>query len=181
VTSNEADRIRKLLQDASPAERVVPVILKAGLARQIEDLEKQLLEARSVSDTLAGSPEARRIAAQIDELIAEAKDSTVEVTIRQLPRKVWSDLKKKHPPADPRMYLYDVAIFEDAVPLSWAAPEVDDDTRDKLLEQVNDGQWEKLCQAVQVVNGDVSVPFSALATQILRNSGGSEQQPEPTE
>jgi len=181
VTSNETDRIRQLLQDASPAEKVIPIILKAGLARRIEDLEKELLEVRSVNDTLAGSPKARPLAEQIQALIDEAKDSKIEVTIRQLDRKVWSDLKAKHPPADPLMYLYDVAIFEEAVPLSWVAPEVDDDTRDKLLARINGGQWDRLCKAVQEVNGDVTVPFSALATQALRNSGASGQQHEPTE
>lgn len=181
MTTNEAARIRQLMQDASPAEKVVPIILKAGLARRIEDLEKQLLEVRSVNDTLAGSPEARQIAEQIQALVDEAKASTVEITIRQLDRKVWSDLKAKHPPSDPRVYLYDTAIFEEAVPKSWAAPEVDDDTRDSLLAKINGGQWDKLCKAVQEVNGDVTVPFSALATQALRNSGASEQLPEPTE
>lgn len=180
MTTKEELRIRKLLQGASPAEKVVPIILKAGIARQIEDLEKKLAEVRSVSDTLAGSPEARPIALQIEALIEEAKESTIEVTIRQLPRKRWSDLKAAHPPADPRMYLYDSGIFEDAVPESWAAPVIGDETRDSLLEQINGGQWEKLCSAVQVVNGDVAVPFSALASQALRNSGASEQQPEPT-
>lgn len=181
MTTKEQQRIRKLLQKQSPAERVVTLVLDAGAARKIEDLEKQLIAARSVDDTLAGSPDARRIAEQIDALIAAAEESKIDVTIRQLPRKQWTDLKLKYPPDDPRMYLYDVAIFEEAVPASWAGPEVDDDTRDKLLEQINGGQWERLCAAVQVVNGDVSVPFSALASQALRNSGASEQQPEPTE
>lgn len=181
MTSKEETRIRKLLQAASPAERVVPIILKAGHARLIEELEKQLVDARSVNDTLAGSPEALRITEQIEALVEEVKDSTIQVTIRQLPRKQWSDLKAKYPPADPRLWLYDVKIFDDAVPASWVSPEISDETRDSILETVSDGQWNKLCDAVQVVNGDVAVPFSALATRIRRASGASEQQPEPTE
>jgi len=181
VTTKDAARIRALVQNATPAEKVVPLVLKAGLARQIEDLEKELIEVRKGLDTLAGSPEARALAEQIEALVEEARESTIEVTIRQLPRKQWSDLKTKYPPADPRLYLYDVKIFDDAVPASWVAPAVDDDTRDAVLDKLNDGQWERLCQAVQVVNGDVSVPFSALATLALRPSSVSEQPQEPTE
>lgn len=181
MVSKVEQQIRKQLQGASPAEKVVPIILKAGAARQIEDLEKRLIEVRSVNDTLAGSPEAHTIAAQIQALVEEVKESTIQVTIRQLDRKVWSDLKAKYPPDDPRVYLYDTAIFDEAIPASWAAPVISDETRDAVLAQINGGQWEKLCKAVQIVNGDITVPFSALATQALRNSGASEQQPEPTE
>lgn len=181
MTTKEEARIRKLLQAASPAEKVVPIILKAGIAGQIEDLDTQLIDVRSVTDTLAGSPEALRITEQIEALIEEVKDSTIQVTIRQLPRKRWSDLKAEYPPADPRLYLYDSKIYNDAVPESWVAPVISDETRDSILETISDGQWNKLCAAVQIVNGDVAVPFSALATRIRRASGASEQQPEPTE
>lgn len=181
MTTKEEARIRALVQNATRPEKVVPLVLKADIARQIEDLELELIEIRKDSDTLAGNPAAAGVAARIEALIEEAKDSTVNVTIRGLPRKEWSDLKTKYPPADPTIYLYDVKIFEDAVPACWTGPDISDDTRDKLLEQLTDGQWEKLCQAVQVVNGDVSVPFSALATRIRQASAASEQQPEPTE
>lgn len=181
MVSKEEARIRKAMQKQAPAERTVPLVLDGSIAQKIDDLEKQLIEVRSVNDSLAGSPEARKIAEQIEALISEAEDSRIDVTIRQLDRKRWSDLKVAHPPADPRLYLYNVSIFEDAVPESWAAPVISDDTRDKLLADLNAGQWEKLCQAVQVVNGDIAVPFSALATQALRTSGASEQQPEPSE
>lgn len=181
MTSKEELRIRKIVQDATPGEKVVPLVLKAGLQRQIEDLELRLIEVRKDSDTLAGNPEAVEIGAQIDALVEEAKASVIQVTIRQLPRRVWSDLKTKYPPDDPRIYLYNKKIFDEAVPASWVSPEIGEETRDAILEKVTDGQWENLCKAVQHVNGDVSVPFSALATRVRRGSVASEQLPEPTE
>lgn len=181
MTSKEEARIRKILQNAKPAEKVVQLVLNPGIQKQIEDLDAELIEVRKEADTLAGNPEALVVADKIDALVKEAEASVIRVTIRQLPRKQWSDLKAKHPPADPRMYLYDKAIFEDAVPAAWVSPEIADETRDSILEKVTDGQWEKLCQAVQVTNGDVAVPFSALATLTRRGSGASEPQPEPTE
>lgn len=180
MTSKEEARIRKILQNAKPAEKVIPLVLNPGIQKQIEDLELELIEVRKEAGTLAGNPDAAAIADKINALIEEAKASVIQVTIRQLPRKQWSDLKAKYPPADPRMYLYDTAIFEDAVPAAWVSPEIGDDTRDSILEKISDGQWEKLCQAVQVTNGDVAVPFSALATLARRGSVASEQQPEPT-
>lgn len=182
MTSNEELRIRKLIQGATRPEKVVPLVLKAGLAREIEDLELELIELRKEGlESLAGNPKAVEIGARIDALIVEAKDSTIEVTIRGLPRKQWSDLKTKFPPDDPSMYLYDTKIFNEAVPACWVSPEIDAETRDKLLDEITDGQWERLCKAVQDVNGDVSVPFSALATRVRQASVENEQQPAPTE
>lgn len=180
MTTKEEARIRKILQNAKPAEKDIPLVLNAGIRKQIEDLELELIEVRKEADTLAGNPEAVAIANKINALIEQAKDSMITVTIRQLPRKQWSDLKAKYPHSDPRMYLYDSAIFEEAVPAAWVSPSVGDETRDSILEKISDGQWEKLCQAVQVTNGDVAVPFSALATLARRGSGASEPQPEPT-
>ena len=182
MTSKEELRIRKLVQGATRPEKVVPLVLKAGLQREIEDLEAQLIELRKESlETLSGNPEAVAIGDRIYALIEEAKDSTIKVTLRGLPRRGWSDLKAKYPPEDPTMYLYDVKLFDEAVPACWVSPEIDDETRDKLLEEVTDGQWDQLAQAVKEVNGDVSVPFSALATRVRQASVASEQQPAPTE
>lgn len=181
MTKKEDARVRSLLQSASRPEKVVPIVLKADIAAQIEKLELELIELRKDADTLAGNPEAAVVADRIDALIEESKDSTVNVTLRGLPRKAWSDLKAKHPPADPRLFLYAPTLMDDAVPECWVAPEIDDETRDKLLDALTGGQWERLCMAVQDVNGDVEVPFSALATVARRPSVENEQQPAPTE
>lgn len=182
MPTKEELRIRKLVQGATRPEKVVPLVLNAALASEIEDLEKQLIEIRQETEqSLAGNPEAMVIADKIDALVAKAKDSTVDITIRGLPRKEWSDLKAKHPPTDPMMYLFGPKLMDDAVPACWVSPEIDDETRDKLLDELTGGQWDSLCMAVQTVNGDVAVPFSALATVARRPSVASDPPPEPTE
>lgn len=175
MTSKEDARIRALVQNATRPEVVVPLVLRADIARQIDELEEQLLEIRREKlDTLAGDPRGKEIADQIEALIAEAKDSTIKVTIRGLRRKLWSDMKTRYPTPDPQRYLYDFKLFEEAVPACWAEPEIEDDTRDSMLAEITDGQWERLCAAVQHANGDVDVPFSALATRIRQASAESE-------
>ena len=181
MTSKEEMRIRKLVQEFAPAEKVVALVTKPQVQAQIEVLEARLLEIREHADTLAGDPEAVEVGAKIDVLLKSALDSIVKVTIRQMPRRKWSDMKARYPHADPFTYLYDSKIFEEAVPASWAAPEIGDETRDALLEKVTDGQWDRLAQAVKEVNGDVGVPFSALATRVRPDSVASEPQQEPTE
>lgn len=181
MTTDEDARIRAKAKQATRPEKKIPLVLRGDLARQIEDLEEKLVEIRRKADTLAGDPRAAEIAAQIEALIEEARDSIVEVTIRGVKRKVWSDLKAKYPPSDPTVYLYDPKIFDEAVPLCWASPDISAEVKNELLEELTDGQWNRLCTAVQHVNGDVDVPFSALATRIRQASGASELQPEPTE
>lgn len=182
MTSKEQARIRALVRQATRPQKVVPLVLRADIQARIEELELQLIEIRKEADTLAGNPAAAEVAGRIEALIKESEDATIKVTIRGLPRKAWSDLKAKYPHKDPVMYEYDaVALLNEAVPACWVAPDIDAETREKLLDELTDGQWVRLCQAVQAVNGDVSVPFSALATLARRDSGASEPQPEPTE
>lgn len=181
MTKKEDARVRSLLQSATRPEKVVPIVLKADIAAQIEVLELELIELRKNDlESLAGNPEAAEIAGKIEALIEESKGSTVNVTIRGLPRKAWSDLKAKHPPADPRLFLYGPTFMDEAVPACWAGPELDAETRDKLLDALTGGQWDHLCMAVQNVNGDVEIPFSALATVARRTSVENEPQPAPT-
>jgi len=181
VTSKEEMRLRKLVQEFEPAEKVVSLVMKPQVQAQIEALELEMLEVRKEADTLAGNPEAVELGAKIDALTASAQDSVIKVTMRQLHRKVWSDMRARYPHADPTMYLYDKAIFEEAIPACWVSPEISDETRDKILDKLTDGQWDNLAQAVKDVNGDVAIPFSALASRVRRASDASEPPQEPTE
>lgn len=181
MTSDEELRIRQLVDEFEPAEKVVPLVMKPQVQAKIEALELELIEVRKEVETLAGNPKAIEIGARIDALTESAQDSIIRVTIRQLHRKKWSDMRARHPHADPTMYLYDSKIFEEAIPACWASPEISTETRDSILDKITDGQWDTLAQAVKEVNGDVAVPFSALATRVRRASVASEPLPEPTE
>lgn len=173
--SNTAAKIRELVEQQTRPEKVVPLCLRADIQSQIEALELQLIEVRKEVETLAGNPEAVTITEQIEALIEEAREATVDVTLRALPRKQWSDLVTKYPPKSDE-YLYDVAMLNEAIPACWVSPEIDDETRDKLLDGLTQGQYDRLAETAQQLNrGDVNVPFSALATRVRLSSGASEK------
>lgn len=175
---NDIDKIRALIQQQHRPEKVVSLVLRADIQSQIEDLEKKLIAIRSADadGTLAGNVEAAPVADQINALIDEAKESTIDVLLRALPRREWSDLVTKNPPKS-EQFLYDVAgLMNDAIPACWVSPELDAETRDKLLDALTQGQWDRLSEATQMLNrGDVNVPFSALATRVHQGSGASEK------
>ena len=181
MNNEEEVRLRQLAEEFEPAEKVVPLVMKPKIQAQIEALELEMIEVRKDVDTLAGNPRAIEIGAKIDAMTESAKDSVIQVTIRQLHRRAWSDMRAKYPHDNPHMYLYDAKIFEEAIPACWAAPEVSAETRDSILDKITDGQWDNLAQAVKEVNGDVKVPFSALATRVRQASVASDPPQEPTE
>lgn len=174
----DIEKIRALVKSQARPEKVVTLVLRADLQQQIEELEKKLIEIRAADSegTLAGNTDAAPVADEINALIEEAKDSTIDVLLRALPRKQWSDLVTKNPPKSEE-YLYDAAgLMNDAIPACWVSPELDAETRDALLDGLTQGQWDRLSEATQMLNrGDVNVPFSALATRVHQGSGASEK------
>lgn len=173
----DIEKIRALVKSQHRPEKVVSLVLRADIQQQIEELEKKLIAIRAESDgTLAGNADASPIADQINALIDEAKESTIDVLLRALPRKQWSDLVTKNPPKSEE-FLYDVVgLMNEAVPACWVSPELDDETREALLDGLTQGQWDRLSEATQMLNrGDVNIPFSALATRVHQGSGASEK------
>lgn len=174
----DIEKIRALVKTQHRPEKVVPLVLRADIQSQIEDLEKKLIEIRAKDSegTLAGNVDAAPVADEINALIEEAKDSTIDVLLRALPRKQWSDLVTKNPPKSDE-FLYDTAgLMNDAIPACWVSPELDAETREALLDGLTQGQWDRLSEATQMLNrGDVNVPFSALATRVRQGSGVSEK------
>lgn len=184
TTKKDVQKIRELVQNAKRGERVVPLNLRGDIQLEIEGLEKDLIKLRETDEglkSLGGNPEARVLAERINALIAEAQDSTIDVLLRALPRKAWADLVAKHPSKDDGKE-FDMSIYNDAVPACWVEPELDDETRDKLLDEITQGQWDQLVETVAWLNrGDQRVPFSALASRTLRNSGETSSSPAPSE
>jgi len=184
TTKKDVQQIRALVQNAKRGEKIVPLNLRGDIQLQIEEMERDLIKLRDEDGdlkSLGGNPKAKALAEQINALIAEAQDSTIDVLLRALPRKAWADLVAKHP-AKTDSVEFDIAIYNDAIPACWVEPELDDETRDKLLEELTQGQWDQLVDAVAWLNrGDQRVPFSALALRTLRNSGETSNSPAPSE
>jgi phage host-nuclease inhibitor protein Gam len=178
VSKKDTDKVRSLLQDAKRSETTVRLCLRGDIQAQIDELERQMMDLKDAGlPSLGDSPEAKPIAEQIKALEQEAKDYTLAVTFRALPRRQWQDLVAKHP-GKTDDYVFDVAIWNEAIPACWVEPELDRETIDKLLDDLSQGQYDELAQAVGDLNlGGSRVPFSALASAALRNSGETSKKP----
>lgn len=183
MAKKDTKDIRALLQQRARPKMSVKICLRGDLNAEIYRLDDQLVQIRKkdVDLRLTGNPEAKAIAERIQVLQEEAEGSTIEVVLEALERKQWRDLVAKHPAKD-KGQDFDPSIFNDAVPACIVEPEMDEETRDKLLEGLTQGQWEELAGAVHALNiGDGSVPFSRLASRALQGSGETSKQPGPGE
>lgn len=167
--------LREMLQQRERPAMVVSICLRGDLTSEIYRLDAELVEIgrRQLTDSrLAGNPEAKKLAERIEALWAEAKQFSVDVKVRALERGQWADLVAKHPPKGKGLD-YDTSIYNDAIPLCIVEPEMDSDTKSKLLDGLTQGQWDELAGAVHSVNaGDGSVPFSRAASSTLQGSDG---------
>ena len=183
MPKKEVKDIRELLQQRTRPKMSVSICLRGDLTAEIYRLDEKLVElGKENFDTrLTGNAEAKKIAQQIEQIRAEAKDFTIEVVLQALERKQWADLVAKHKPQD-KGQDFAPSIYNDAVPACIVEPEMDADTRDKFLEGLTQGQWDELAGAVHALNvGDGAVPFSRLASRALRGPDETSKQPAPGE
>lgn len=186
MTTKKVKDIRELLQQHKLPEMPVSICLRGDLTAEIYRLDAELVEigkdTQAQGDArLNGNDAARRLGKRIKDLEAEAKQSTITVLLRALPRKDWADLVVKHPAVDKGQDFNVATIFGDAVPASIVEPDMDPETRDKFLDALTQGQFEQLAAAVHNLNvGDGAVPFSVLASRALQNSDGTSKPPAPT-
>ena len=167
--------IEALIDEAQPAERSIPLCLKANLQARYEELETRLAQtSRATADSLAGGGgEAATIRADMEALRVEMIAGTVTVTMRALPRPKFQSLLKLHPPRqddagnivpeDADGPGVNMATFWRALILAcWAAPTVDKARMTRLLDEVlTSRQFERLGQIAFIANrGDVDIPFS---------------------
>ena len=172
MTKKEIKDIREMLQQQARPQMVVKVCLRGDLTSEIYRLDAELTEIgkQNFDGRLTGNPAAKALAEQIKALEAEAKQSTIEVKVQALERGDWSKLVATHPAKD-KGQDFDVSIYSDAVPACIVEPEMDPDTRGKLLDGLTQGQWDELAGAVHALNvGDGAVPFSRLASRALQGS-----------
>lgn len=170
--------LRTMLQEQQRPESVVSICLRGDLTAEIYLLDRQLAEiGQATTRKLSDDPAARAAAKRLEALRAEAKEYTVDVRLRALTHKAWADLVAKHPPKDKSLD-FDWAIFNEVIPLSIIEPEMDAETRDKLLEGLTQGQWDELAGAAFALNaGPGDVPFSVRASQALQISDETSEQP----
>lgn len=171
-----------LIRNARLPERTVPLCLRGDLVAEHEALEATLAAAqRQGGNSLAGNPDAERIARDIEALQELMAESTITIRLRALPRRQWADLVAKHPPRRDeggRILDTDAAgvnadDFMAAVLRQCVAEPVlaEDDWNLLIDERITDAQYGQLTAAVWALNrAEVDVPFSRAASRILRAS-----------
>jgi hypothetical protein len=183
--------IKAIIAGARRPERIVEIPMRGDLQAEMGQLEERLIELEAAKAkpgaSLSGSPEAAPIAARIEELRAEMRESVVEFRVRALPKvrgrgsvrkePTWDELKDANPPrddnADDKQQGVNLDEFhEQLLRLSIVDPVLDDEDWAALLDVLTDGTYSLLVNQCYAVNRrDIDVPFSSAALQILRSSG----------
>lgn len=169
----------KLLAAAKMPESIVPTCLRGDLQAEHEQLNErlELLEKRAV-DSLAGNG-GTELAAQLDALEDQMRDSTYPIRLRALPRYEFEAFKAKFPPRMDaegeisndldRAYDFNTeAGFEPLVRLSIVdPPDLTDAEFTDLLGKLTESQFESLAVVAWRLNkGEIRVPFSRAASRL---------------
>jgi hypothetical protein len=173
---------RDKIKAARLPETVVPVVLRADLAAEREQLLRQLEAVREVKATsLAGSGTAE-LEQRITNLTEQMRDSVVEFRLRALPRTrrpgdhrpSFAELKAQHPVREENGELRREDIMAGFVnaetfpdPLvrhSIVDPPLTDEDWEQL--ELSQGQFDELVNAAWQLNqGKVDIPFSYAASE----------------
>lgn len=172
--------IKALIASAALPERSVEVCLRPDLFAQLQDLERQLVDAeqerKSVGASLASGSVSRTLAAEMEAVRQQMLAESTTFLLRALPRKQMRALRAEHPARpDNAMDALRGCNIEDVaealVRRCVVAPELDEADWTALDDLLSDGQWQLLAQAAWAINdADVEVPFLRAASRILQTS-----------
>lgn len=179
-----------MLAQARPAERVIRLCLRGDLVAEYEELDRHRAEVVNKVDrsSLAGSP-AVAIARQMEALQEQMKDFTYPFRVRALTRKTYQALVAAHPPrrdekgevleADREMGINQNTFWDPLIRACVVDPVMDDEQWARLLDELlSDRQYEQLgIAALAVCRGNVDIPFSSAASDLLKTSGGESSAP----
>ncbi len=182
---------KAILAAAKPRERSVELCLRGDLMAQMQDLQRQLIQAQAQEQATGGGSldggEAHAIAEQIRELEDEMRAHSIDVKFRALPRRKWRALIAEHPPreddeTDRALGLNGDTFFDAAIRACAVDPVFDQADWDALDAVLSDAEWNTLSNAAWAVNArDVNVPFSQRASRILASSAPESEPPAPGE
>lgn len=168
----------KIVAESSRPEHSVTLCTAGALNARLQELERQLAEEhQKVATSLADGGRRTELAKEVKALTEEMRAHEHSFTFRGLPHKVWSDLTAEHKPRDGKTEIVNLDTFPTAcIAASLVKVDGDDVTTDledveKLFDVLNEGQIDQLFNAAWEANtGGRSVPFSGLASAILRNT-----------
>lgn len=179
---------RDKIKAARLPETVVPVVLRADLAAEREQLQRDLDEARERGATSLAGAGTAELEQRLRQVSEEMRDSVINFRLRALPRSrrpgdhrpSFTELKAQHPPRekDGDMLREDVLAgfinsetFPDPlVRHSIVDPPLTEEDWEQL--ELSQGQFDELVTAAWVLNqGKVDVPFLSAGSAATPTSG----------
>jgi hypothetical protein len=168
--------IDEFLEAADLAQGSVPIVMKASLLAEIEQLERRIEQIQNADvddERLAGNPEgdAADLADRIRALEAEANEWTLDLRLTAVPRKRWTTAVAKYTTQnDDGAEKLDLdGLMEDLFPDSLTSPEMTEVQRTEFLTKRSEGQWEKIINKLWDLNrGGITVGKSERASMVRR-------------
>lgn len=184
--------IKKLLAEAKLPRRIVSVCTRGDLTAEAQRIEDQLRETDSApergSGRLSGPSESVRLASELGRVREQMRESSIEFELTAFPSTRWRALKAEHPvkangsQADAVVGADTQGLFTAAVRPSIVGPVLDDEDWERLMEALPDGEWQKLIDAVYMLNEEgTQLPFSSRAFGILQAQSDDSESPEASE
>lgn len=170
-----ATSIDDILGQLTLPERVYPLCVRPDLRAQWEQAEAEVVAAQSDGlDSLAGTSRAATAAAKkVQALEAEMAEHTVQLRLRALSHKAWSDLIAANPPReDTDDTNWNNDTFGVGLLSACAAdPVMTEEQAGQLVDRLTMGQWSDLLTVLLTLNTiGVDVPKSRRASEVLRSS-----------
>lgn len=176
------------------AQATVELCTDLALAAEHERASKRLHDARATKDDRENSSSAA-IAREITDLESQMADATLVFTLAALPRKRYAEIVAEHPAREgdelDESFGLNVSTGIDAIltepgvivavankvtgePVDFDAPAEWPD----LADEMSNSQWEQFATSViQLNQGKVGVPFSPVASALIRRSDASSSKP----
>lgn len=178
--SESASPIDDIIASATRAERDAKICVAGALNAAFAAKEAELADMQQehyTAGSLADVDPRREAAEELERLRAQMREHEHTFTMRALPPKDWSDLTAAHGPREGEREAFNPETFPVAIV---AASCVKVDGKDAVLPEgkvaelfdvLNQGQRDELFAAAWEANtGRVSVPFSGLASVVLRST-----------
>lgn len=169
--------IAAIIAGARLPRRTVPLCLRGDLQAAFEDVTRRLDAPRPAgSDSLAGDPDARALAEQVEMLREQMRAAIVVFTLQALPRLAWAEFTAGHPPRDDhpddKVVGFNQDTFYDALIRECCIdPQLDSDQWAHLFDNLTSRQFDDLAAAAWALNRrDVEVPTSRAASAILSSA-----------
>lgn len=176
--------IDDILSRKKPNVRIVEICLDSDLAAEINEVERELEQAKMKRNrqgrTLADSTGA--LQTRLDELMERAAEESVSFTFKDIGRRAFDQLIMDHPPSKAQkdrhaemgggLLEYDIDTFPPAlIAATCADPKMTIEDAERIFDEWGSGEAEYLfAQAILVCKERTSLPLSKNGTEPMGDS-----------